>query len=715
MAREQVEVAGKEQVLTSLGTATVAAAREAGRVAGVDPAVRRAAAAGDDAVARRAARVLAGARSRPGESARSRRFRISKRAIELDPDFRDGAGAAVGRLRQHRAAHEAPAFARRAFELRDRVSERERFFISWRYYVDAAQAWDKALELARVLDHDLSARSVCVQQPGHRLRRVRSARAGGRRVPRSDPSRRQVRAAARKPGRVVDRAQPVRRGESDACARRASAGSTSSASGGWPICSPFSTAIRPAMARELDRVRGTPEAMWASMLAGADVRLFRTISSRARAVPARRAGGACATTSASSRRSGPWKMPSRMRSPASAPTRGGRSGRARARVATISRSSARAARSALCGADEGSSLSGELAERFPERDAHDPNSAAGGCRRARAPARRTGARARAPGPGQAYDWAPASEFWPAYLRGQAYLSLKDGRGGQRAVPRHPGPSRRGADVAALPAGAARARPRGGARAEPSTRRARRMRRFCALWTGADAGLQPVERSARGVRPPSVVHFSFRPRCRRYTSARRTCFSRRLPGRRPSAAPLWPEPAATMPPCGRKSSRCSHSTTTTTTTRRKPARSPRDDVFAPGEVFAGRYRMIARIGRGGMGDVWRADDLVLETAGRVEADLVDRPRRPRAHPQRGPTRAADHPSRRVPGLRRRRGRGRHLLLDGAGSRARTSPRFCGASAGCRPRRSSTSAVSCAPVWRRRTPRACCIAISSRRTC
>ena len=32
--------------------------------------------------------------------------------------------------------------------LRDRVSERERFFISWRYLVDAEQAWDKALDLA---------------------------------------------------------------------------------------------------------------------------------------------------------------------------------------------------------------------------------------------------------------------------------------------------------------------------------------------------------------------------------------------------------------------------------------------------------------------------------------------------------------------------------------------------------------------------------------
>ncbi|PYR23511.1 MAG: hypothetical protein DMF94_01085, partial [Acidobacteria bacterium] len=34
-------------------------------------------------------------------------------------------------------------------------------------------------------------------------------------------------------------------------------------------------------------------------------------------------------------------------------------------------------------------------------------------------------------------------------------------------------------------------------------------------------------------------------------------------------------------------------------------------FSAGDVFAGRYRMITRIGRGGMGDVWRADDLILD--------------------------------------------------------------------------------------------------------
>src|SRR4030095_11530216 len=42
----------------------------------------------------------------------------------------------------------------------------------------------------------------------------------------------------------------------------------------------------------------------------------------------------------------------------------------------------------------------------------------------------------------------------------------------------------------------------------------------------------------------------------------------------------------------------------------PSEAPR---FVTGDMFAGRYRMVARLGFGAMGEVWRADDLVLGTS------------------------------------------------------------------------------------------------------
>jgi serine/threonine protein kinase/tetratricopeptide (TPR) repeat protein len=71
-----------------------------------------------------------------------------KRAIELDPNFAMGHALMSEVYANTEQSALAPPFARKAFELRDRVSERERFFISWRYYRDALQAADKALELA---------------------------------------------------------------------------------------------------------------------------------------------------------------------------------------------------------------------------------------------------------------------------------------------------------------------------------------------------------------------------------------------------------------------------------------------------------------------------------------------------------------------------------------------------------------------------------------
>ena len=140
---------------------------------------------------------------------------------------------------------------------------------------------------------------------------------------------------------------------------------------------------------------------------------------------------------------------------------GGRGG-ARARLATISRWSERVARWRYVSAGiEASQLSGELADRFSSATLTTriqlPVTAA-------ALAVRRGDSARALellDTVKPYDHAPAAEFWPRYLRGQAYLASERRARGRRPVPKHPRPSRRGPDLAAIPARASRPRSGGG--------------------------------------------------------------------------------------------------------------------------------------------------------------------------------------------------------------------------------------------------------------
>jgi tetratricopeptide (TPR) repeat protein len=148
MAREQVEAAGKEDVLTSLGSATSKMRRTLGEslasVQKFDAPLARATTASLDALHAYSLALSGGV-----EVPRLEAIPHLQRAIELDPTFAMAYAFLSSVYANTGQSALAPAVSRRAFELRDRVSERERFFIAWRYYRDAEQAWDKALDLAR--------------------------------------------------------------------------------------------------------------------------------------------------------------------------------------------------------------------------------------------------------------------------------------------------------------------------------------------------------------------------------------------------------------------------------------------------------------------------------------------------------------------------------------------------------------------------------------
>ena len=148
MAREQAEAASKEAVLTSLGSAASKLRAKLGEslasIEKYDVPLPRATTSSLDALQAYSLALDQGRLVPRLES-----IPHLKRAIELDPEFAMAHAQLSAVYANTGQSLLAPEYARKAFALKDRVSERERFFISWRYYRDAAQAWDKGLELAR--------------------------------------------------------------------------------------------------------------------------------------------------------------------------------------------------------------------------------------------------------------------------------------------------------------------------------------------------------------------------------------------------------------------------------------------------------------------------------------------------------------------------------------------------------------------------------------
>lgn len=425
MAREQVEVAQKEQVLAALGTATSSLREKLGEslasIRRFDAPLPRATTASLEALHAYALALDEG-RVVPRVEA----IPHLQRALELDPNFAMAQALLSGVYANTGRSADAPRFAQRAFELRDRVSERERFFISWRYFVDSAQAWDQALDLATTWTrtypreafafNSLGLASAALGQHGVGVDAFRHA---------IDLDRKFVPPYGNVAGSLI----ALNRFDDAAAAlqRARASGVETNGLQRMTFLLGFVTNDRAAMDNAVAAARRTPDAAstlsWQARAAAASGRFRSSHELYQQAVEE-------ALRDDYRELAAQW-----MAEDAEAMAVAGNCTDSRphsARALRLSRDNftvERASRTlALCGADqEAAALTRELATRFPSATLtmklQVPVTTA-------VIAARQGDAARAlrllEGV-SAYDHAPAAEFWPSYLRGEAYLALKQAR------------------------------------------------------------------------------------------------------------------------------------------------------------------------------------------------------------------------------------------------------------------------------------------------
>ncbi len=424
MAREQVESASEDDVLRALGAAATRLRSRLGEslasIERFDAPLPQATTASLEAL-----HEYTLAHDRGQLVPRVESIPHLERAIVLDPDFAMAHAALSSVFRNTDRSTEAPQFSRRAFELRDRVSERERFFISWRYYLDAAQAWDKALELSSSWTSTYPREPFAFNSLG-----LASAAFGDH----EQAVRAFLEAIRLDPGFVpphgnlagsllaLNRFAEARQRLSEANERRIAFITVRRM--GYLLA--FIENDRPAMVRELDLVRASSDASWALIW---EARASAFAQDRRAAHDLFQRGVAAAVGDGAREVAAQWTMED-----AEVHAIVGECDAARSEVQAglgLSRDNftlERASRAlALCGDREGvKSLTDDLRTRFPAATltarVHLPVIAAVEALREGAPARVLALL----DPVSPYDHAPAAEFWPAYLRGEAYLQLKDG-------------------------------------------------------------------------------------------------------------------------------------------------------------------------------------------------------------------------------------------------------------------------------------------------
>jgi tetratricopeptide (TPR) repeat protein len=425
MAREQAEAATKEQVLSALGGAISRLRQKLGEslpsIQKFDVPLPRATTASLDALHAYSLALYQG-RAVP----RLEAIPHLKRAIELDPTFAMAHALLSAVYANTGQSALAPEFSKRAFDLRDRVSDRERFFISWRYYRDAIQAWDKAHELARSWTATYPREAFAFNALGNALIRlgqfeqsVEPLREAIRLDPQFVPAYGNLAASLL----AVNRLDDARATLKLAADRKLDFIGASRLS----FLVAFVQGDSKTMERELEAsigLRQTNSAFgWVAHASAAGGRVTAAHDHYRRGIQMSLHGGftevaAQLVTEDAEMHAAVGQCSNTIEEVAD----GLRLGRDNATLE-------RAARSlALCGAhDDAGKLASELKARFPEAtltiNLAVPVIAA-------ATALQQGDAARAVEllePVRPYDHAPSAEFWPLYLRGQAYLQLKNGQ------------------------------------------------------------------------------------------------------------------------------------------------------------------------------------------------------------------------------------------------------------------------------------------------
>ena len=487
MAREQAEATSKEQVLTSLGAASTRLRERLGEslasVQKFDAPLPRATTPSLDAL-----HAYSLALSDGREVPRLESIPQLKRAIELDPTFAMAHAQLSAVYANTYQSALAPAYSKRAFELRDRVSERERFFISWRYYRDAVQAWDKGLELARSWTAAYPREAFAFNSLGAALIRfgdfdasVEPFRQAIRLDPKFVPAYGNLAASLL----ALDRPAEARAVLQDAAAKQLDFAGARRLS----YLLAFVQGDSATMARELEASLGVGETNatgWEAQTSAFEGRVRQAHDEFARGIQTSTQGSfteiAAQLTIEDAEVHAIVGQCSEARSEVSA---GLMLSRDNGTLEHASRALA------TCGAErEAQELSSELTKTFPEaiftNRLQIPLTAA-------AAAIQRGEAARAIEllePVRRFDHAPSAEFWPAYLRGQAYLRLKNGQAAAaefRSVIAHRGEVPASILYPLSHLGLARA-----SALSHDTETARKSyAQFLTLWKNADAGLRLV--------------------------------------------------------------------------------------------------------------------------------------------------------------------------------------------------------------------------------